>query len=386
VRDLIRGMGRPALRLLRRDERGVVAVLVGVLVGGVLLGLGAVVIDVGQLYQERAELQNGADAAALAVARSCATGVCTASGALTTAGTEANGNASALTGGTEAASVCGSGAGDTLTACGTPGTAMTSCPANPTGFNYVDVSTSTKTSGGATVIAPVFGKELTGNGSSTGTAVQACAQAEWGGALPNGSLITAFTISACEWYAATTNGTVFAQPPPYPPSTAPSSTLDRVIKLRSTGTGTGCTKYPAPADAVSKFGWITETGGCSLNNITGTTYGVNNSGSSSSPNCNTPLFDDAQNKSLIYVPVYTSVTGSGATAVYNLLGVAAFVVTGYNIPGSTFNKYTDWLKSTNQCTGTTYCINGYFVQADFSGGGTIFSTNDEGLYAINLTG
>ena len=71
MRDLIRGLARPALRLLRHDERGVVAVIVGLLIGTVLLGLGALVIDVGQLYQERAELQSGADAAANAVAKSC---------------------------------------------------------------------------------------------------------------------------------------------------------------------------------------------------------------------------------------------------------------------------------------------------------------------------
>jgi Flp pilus assembly protein TadG len=386
VRDLTRGPARPALRLLGRDERGAVAIIVALLLGTVLLGLGALVIDVGQLYQERAELQNGADAGALAVAKSCATGgVCTASGALTTAGTYADKNASKLTGLSAAASlVCGSGG--TLTACATPGTTMTSCPANPTGINYVDVSTATKTSGGATVIAPIFGKELLGNGSYTGTTVQACAQAEWGGALPNGSLITAFTISACEWYAATTNGTVYAQPPPYPPSTLPSSTLDRVIKLRSSGSGgTGCTSYPSPDDAVSKFGWVAETGGCSLNNIAGTTYGVYLSGQASSPDCNTPLYDDAQNRSLIYVPVYTSVTGSGASAVYNLLGIAGFVVTGYNIPGSTFNRYTDWLKSSNQCLGTTYCINGYFVRDYFTGGGS-FGPSNLGLEMIKLTG
>ena len=93
VRDLIRGLARPALRLLRRDERGVVAVLVGLLIGGVLLGLGALVIDVGQLYQERAQLQNGADAAAIAVAKSCIYTTCTASGALSTAVTYAGENA-----------------------------------------------------------------------------------------------------------------------------------------------------------------------------------------------------------------------------------------------------------------------------------------------------
>src|ERR1039457_1222087 len=80
MRNLILGLARPVLRLLGRDERGAVGVLVAMMLGaGVLTGMGALVIDVGQLYQERAELQNGADAAALAVAESCATGTCTPS-------------------------------------------------------------------------------------------------------------------------------------------------------------------------------------------------------------------------------------------------------------------------------------------------------------------
>ena len=49
-------------------------------------------IDVGQLYQERAQLQGGADAAALAVAKSCILGTCTTSTALSTAQTYANEN------------------------------------------------------------------------------------------------------------------------------------------------------------------------------------------------------------------------------------------------------------------------------------------------------
>src|SRR6266704_3179830 len=69
MRDLMRGLARPTLRLLGRDDRGAVGVLVAILMGGgVLLGMGAVVVDVGQLYSERAQLQNGADAGARAVA------------------------------------------------------------------------------------------------------------------------------------------------------------------------------------------------------------------------------------------------------------------------------------------------------------------------------
>ena len=42
----------------------------------VLIGVGALVIDSGALYAERRQLQNGADAAALAVAQDCADGHC----------------------------------------------------------------------------------------------------------------------------------------------------------------------------------------------------------------------------------------------------------------------------------------------------------------------
>jgi Flp pilus assembly protein TadG len=50
MRDLITRLGRPVLRRLRRDDQGAVAVLVAVLVaGGVLLGIGALVIDVGEI-------------------------------------------------------------------------------------------------------------------------------------------------------------------------------------------------------------------------------------------------------------------------------------------------------------------------------------------------
>ncbi len=107
MRNLIFGLARPMLRLLGRDEEGAIGVLVAIfLAGGVLLGMGALVIDVGRLYQNRAELQNGADAGALAVAKSCASGSCNAG----LAGSYANANASNLTAGQAAVDlVCGTG-------------------------------------------------------------------------------------------------------------------------------------------------------------------------------------------------------------------------------------------------------------------------------------
>ena len=52
------------------SERGAAGVLVAVMML-VLIGVGAIAVDVGQIYAERAELQNAADAGALAGAEIC---------------------------------------------------------------------------------------------------------------------------------------------------------------------------------------------------------------------------------------------------------------------------------------------------------------------------
>jgi Flp pilus assembly protein TadG len=75
-------------RVQERSEQGASGVMV-VLLMVVLIGVGAVAVDVGQIYAERGQLQNAADAGALAVADSCAKGSCNAA----LAGPLANGNA-----------------------------------------------------------------------------------------------------------------------------------------------------------------------------------------------------------------------------------------------------------------------------------------------------
>ncbi|WCI08476.1 pilus assembly protein TadG-related protein [Arthrobacter sp. OVS8] len=67
------------MRRLRRSsdkERGAAGVLVAVMML-VLIGAGAMAVDVGQIYAERAQLQNAADAGAMAAAQQChAAGTC----------------------------------------------------------------------------------------------------------------------------------------------------------------------------------------------------------------------------------------------------------------------------------------------------------------------
>lgn len=73
-------------------ERGAVAVVTALSLV-VLLGFAALAIDVGMLYQERAELQSGADAAVLAIAQDCATGRMDCATPIDTAQALANANA-----------------------------------------------------------------------------------------------------------------------------------------------------------------------------------------------------------------------------------------------------------------------------------------------------
>lgn len=76
----------------RSNQGGAAGVLVSILML-VLIGAGAIAVDVGQIYAERAELQNGADAGALAAAQLCASSSgCTQASATAAASALTNAN------------------------------------------------------------------------------------------------------------------------------------------------------------------------------------------------------------------------------------------------------------------------------------------------------
>ncbi len=370
MRDLMAPLMRLIGLRLRRDERGAIGVIVAVLVGGgVLTGMGALVIDVGQVYQERGELQNGADAAALGVAKSCAFGLCTAS----VASQLADANASSLTGGRAAVDlVCGSGG---LGSCPPSTGTWTDCPPAPAvGTNFVEVHTSTLTGSGGTLLPPVFARTLLGNSSYQGTDVQACAQAEWG--APSAATTVAVTISACEWDQATQQGTFFPSAPPYSQNPQPAPSVDQVLTL-TPGNGTGCASEPAGADGAGSFGWAhDQSGNCTLP-VSGLSFP---GGTGVSISCELALQNAQQNQIPILVPVYVSQTGGGNA--YSLKGFADFVVTGYDLgPGYV---EPDWLNPANSCTAAN-CLTGYFVQGVIPSTGSIAGPS-LGASIIDLTG
>jgi Flp pilus assembly protein TadG len=387
MRDLIfRGFRRLRTRhpwmLARPGEQGAIGVLVAVLVaGGVLFGMGALVIDVGQLYQNRAELQNGADAGALAVAKSCVAGLCTP----TIASTYANANASKLTGGTADVNlVCGSGIQG---ACPASTGKITDCPAAPpSGTNYVDVHTSTELPGGSHLLPPVFARTLAGNGNYQGTTVYACAQAEWG--APSTATTVAYTISACTWDKYTNQGQTLAPPPPYSPPYSSLTSVDSVVYEHGSTNNTICPaqyQEPSGSDGPGNFGWTSDTGTCSVT-ITNNTY-PGSTGASANSDCLTALYNAWSTQSTIYLPVYTTATGSGNNLLYTLKGFAAFVVTGYYFPGSAGQqaKEKDWVTGNYPCSGSNFCLSGFFTHGLISSVGALGGPN-LGAYIVKLTG
>jgi hypothetical protein len=371
MRDLVTGLARPVLRLLGRDDRGGVGVLVAILIGGgVLLGMGAMVVDVGQIYAERSQLQNGADAGALAVAKSCAEGSCAPSTATSYANQNSADGVSAVP------LVCGYG---TLGACPASTGAIYDCPSAPAnGIKYVDVHTATETKSGSTLLPPSFARALIGNGAYKGSRVLACAQAEWG--PPASANTIAFTMSACEWDTATNNGALLAPPPPYPPY--PAQSYDQVITLHTGTTSGSCPANPADADAPGAFGWTQDVSGTCQVLINNNQYGTN-TGVSAAQACQAALASAWQNKTVVYVPVYSAVVSQGSNTVYTLKGFAAFVITGYRIPGVTA---PDWLNPSLLCKPPNVCIDGFFTQGLISGGGTVGTGPDLGADVIALSG
>jgi len=352
----MRDLARPLLRLLGRDDRGAVGVIVAVLIGGgVLLGMGALVIDVGQIYQNRAELQNGADAGALAAARQCALGTCAPGSATSTALTYANANASALTQHIAGVSaICGSdGLGDCSTLIGT---GLTDCPPDPTnGAKFVDVLTSTKLASGSTLLPPVFAQTLVGNGTYDGTMVKACAQAEWGYAEQSDSL--ALTISLCQWQDLTSSG---------------GGGFNTLVPVYIKGKAKPC-GGPAGQNIPGGFDWLqeTNTSTCTANIDLTTNTTVTSTGNNVTSDCKNALVTDvsaylAGHPVTVFLPLFgcpnpsvpgCPVSGTGSTATYYIIGLAGFVITGYmNIPGLQPDAGTN-----SACTGNAPCIEGYFT-------------------------
>jgi Flp pilus assembly protein TadG len=334
----------------RAPEHGAVTVLVAVVLGGgVLMGASAVAVDVGRLYAEREQLQSGADAAALAVAQACAAAPANcATNAGPLAGGYANGNANDNT--SAVRTLCGRGAG--LSACPSDANNLTAClGAAPATGSYVEVRTATRLTDGSTLLPPSVAQAITGNTGYQGHQVAACARAAWG--APGSGAGAAITFSRCEWNTATANGTS------YQSTSNPSSVGEVAFHLHEPGGTAGCPAGPAGWDTPGGFGWLNETAGPCMSSMTaGGTYG-GDTGVSASQACRTQMALWRTDRTVLYIPIYDAVHGQGTGTTYQLAGLAAFVLTGYNLSGF---RAQSWLSDRHLCNGSDRCVYGYFVR------------------------
>jgi Flp pilus assembly protein TadG len=264
----------PIARL--REERGAVAVVVALMMVP-LLGCAAIAVDVAAVRAEQQQLQNAADAAALAVAADCAEAACGNTVSTATTLVQANGPGPGGTLGAPTVSVDGTGV--TVTA-------------RATQRHW---------------FAPVLGI-----GSS---AVSRSSRAQWAGAKT--ATVLPFAVSLCEYRRQVT-----AQPL--------TSLTRSVVTLPSTAC-TPLTGPVAPAGA-----WVTTSASsCMLATAIGATltqYRTSPSATTSNvpPSCRDALAD--LDGTTVLLPVF-DVTGTAAgVPTYTVHGFAAFRVDGFTSP------------------------------------------------------
>lgn len=350
---LRRPVGSLVLRMNARlgDVGGITTMVAAGLGCGALMGASAIVVDAGQLYVERSEVQNGADAAAVAIARACAKAPATCGSQSTTAASYANRNAKDEH--TKVTLICGHGTG--LNPCPTDSaTNLTACIGGKPSGDYVEVHTATENADGSTLLPGTFAKAMAGESGYNGTSVGACARAAAG--APASIDGAAVTMSYCAWQAVTAAGTkLWSQFPTNPPVS-----YEGVIYLHGTHSGAAsdnCAPGNSGWQAPGGFGWLDESGPCTAKVDTSGTYG-GDTGVSPSQNCAIYLQNRISNKTVMWMPVFDGVQGTGQNTVFRLRGVSGFVLTGYALPGF---QTKSTLTGTYPCNGSDKCLSGYFV-------------------------
>ena len=331
-----------------RSEQGVVAVVVAIC-ATVVFGVGALVLDVGAARQERRELQNGADAAALALAQFCARGDCNSlnSRAETYADYNATDGQSRAT-----ASLLSGNRVRVVTRTDDAG------PNSDGNSTTVDFA-----------LAPVFG-------GPRGAEITASATATWG--LFSAGATLPLTFSICEWNSLTGGGSF------------PTASKVIFFHVPSSNGATECAAQAGQdTDGDSKvnggFGWL-DTNLCALN-VNSASWVAANPGNDSPNSCSPPALN-----SILYLPIFDDVIDNNEPGwanqcsknkCYHIWGTVAFKITGYQLGGNG-NQWTQ--NPPAGCSSSKRCIEGSFQEV-FVGwtGGPIGGGQNTHTYSMFLS-
>jgi Flp pilus assembly protein TadG len=375
-------MSRTASR--REREKGAVATIATILVAsGVVMAMLALTVDVGNIMAERRQLQNGADAATLALARSCSkvpVPTACSSAAQASSAFESLAGANSVDGlqslpSTDASSqplICGRNV-PTLPTCTLAASAanLDACLPLPRSLDaslpYVETRTQTKSTGASPNALTSFFAKAAMPGY-TDKQYTACSRAAWGSPKDTGKTLP-MTIGNCEWVTTTASGTKHAPSPAYTPAPG-TSTTNLPANIKSGGYVVGIQSH-ADSNNVDEacrkangqyypggFGWLTETNCVTTVNadatVTGDTGASVPDGGKSAANLQQYLGKE------VYIPISVTATGTGTSGSYTMDGVASFFLAGYSsLPaGGSAAVYKDEL---NVCSAK--CIWGWFTSS-----------------------
>ncbi|MDQ0031398.1 Tad domain-containing protein [Arthrobacter bambusae] len=307
-------------------ERGAIAVLVALLLV-VLLGFAALAVDVGLLYSERAQVQNGSDAAALAIAQKCAANTsdpnCSTTSPL-------------------ASDVANKNAIDGLNNVKSINLDLTN--------RKVTVTGGAQQSGGAPNAVSLFFARVMGVNTSD---VVTTSSVQWGSAVAGRTPFPlVYSICQVQGYI---GGAL------------------QLLQDHGSGANPSCNYGPSGATVAGGFGWIVQDPGLCGGTINlATNEGGSAPGNSTPGNCAATLQKWADTITsgrdvVVLLPVFDAVTGTGSGAVYHLVSFAAFKVAGWKFSGNdtlpdSFRNTNSYVSNALACTGNCRGIIGSFVR------------------------
>lgn len=304
-------------------ERGATAVIVAFSMV-VLLGFAALAVDVGAMYAEKAQLQNGADATALAIAGDCAKGLNCATAMTATANRLADDNAND----------------------DSSGVFSVTQPSATT----VRVETNAQAAGSTDDSFALFFARVLGHESSV---IHAAAEASWG--APSAATTLPWTISECVFkkYLSPSQLAELNSTGSFTGDPIPTHILLRYDE--NTPDYPGCT--PQNGYAEGGFGWLDRDTGCTADIDIAVSEVGNDPGNDFPSDCTgkiATLKDEP-----ILIPIFSTATGTGQHATYGLVGFIAFQVTGYKFGGPSLTSLD---RAAPSCTGNCRGIQGYFTR------------------------
>ncbi|WP_259460294.1 pilus assembly protein TadG-related protein [Pseudarthrobacter phenanthrenivorans] len=337
----------------RDKERGGVTVIVALLMV-VLLGFTALAVDVGVLYSERAQLQNGADASAVAVAQKCARDLsdpaCSSSSPL--ASSFANQNA--LDGMSKVKSI-----------------------SLDTTARKVTVQTSARETGAAADSVSLYFAQALGIASAE---VGARSSAVWGSPKA-GRTAFPLAFSICQVKDKIDGGL-------------------QLLQDKGKNTNADCLYGPSGAAVEGGFGWLVQDPGvCGGTIDLAVSEGGSDPGNNAPGNCAATLqkWGDeitAGRELTVLLPIFNSTTGTGSGATYRMVAFAAFRVTGWKFSGdstlpNTFQNRASLLTGVTadtECRGECRGIIGQFVKyVSLADGYTLGPVDAYGATIVRMT-